>query len=239
MSGSRTFELWSVSKSEWMPWLSLASSVLSDEERDRASRFHFDRDRDLFIVSHAAVRVLLSRWTGLAPHALQFERGDFGKPRLVSDDRSLHFNLSHSSDLALIGISDGGEIGVDVEKISAERGLEDLVSSHFSSGERMVLDGLEGGEWVDCFYRVWTLKEAYLKAEGVGLIDALSGIEFDLIDPGRAPIVKSPLNGFIPGRWEARSLSVSSGYAAAMVIDGGIENVVVKRLVPSEVDFQG
>ena len=66
-----------------------------------------------------------------------------------------------------------------------------------------------------------------------------AGIEFDLIDPARAPIVKSPLNEFIPGRWEARSLSVSSGYAAAMVIDGRIGNVVVKRLVPSEVDFQG
>ena len=145
--------------------------------------------------SHAGpgLRLMLCSLNGAIPENLDL--------RLMADRFTSIFPTHLNS--PLIGICSDGEIGVDVEKVSAERGLEDLVASHFSTGERMVLDGLEGGDWVDCFYRVWTLKEAYLKAEGVGLIDALAGIEFDLVDPMQAPIVKSPLNGFIPGMWES------------------------------------
>ena len=209
--------------------------MLSFDEQARASRFRFQKDRDLFVMSHVALRILLGRATNATPHDLAFLTSPSGKPSL--NGSSLHFNLSHSGDCAVIGICRSCEIGVDVEHVSAERGLKDLVESHFAHEERLTLEQFEGEAWVRKFYRVWTLKEAYLKAEGVGLIDALYEIEFDLSAGTETAIVNSPIEGFRSSDWSVFTPDVADDYACSVVLKGVKTKLDVQRLVPPQADF--
>jgi 4'-phosphopantetheinyl transferase len=93
-------------------------SLLNPAERERAARFRFERDRRRYVVARGRLRELIGARLGRRPEALQFDYGRKGKPRL--SDRALHFNLSHSDDVALYAFSSGCDIGVDIEAIHEE-----------------------------------------------------------------------------------------------------------------------
>ncbi len=110
---------------------------LSADERQRASRFHFDTDCDRYVASHASLRDVLSRYLQCEPHDLKFSANEYGKPFLdrsndFSRSKNIEFNLSHSGDFALIAVTRGRKVGVDVEHIRADIELEDLARRNFS-----------------------------------------------------------------------------------------------------------
>lgn len=132
--------------------------MLSESEAARADRFRFERDRVLFATAHAFLRTILTRYTGAQP---AFVESDHGKPELA--DRAVRFNLSHTRGVVLAGVTTTADLGVDVERMG-ERDLQSLAARVFNERERATWDGTP--EW---FFERWTLKEAYLKARGVGL----------------------------------------------------------------------
>lgn len=146
---------------EWHSWL-------SPEELARASRFHFEADARRYRTSHAALRTLLARLTGLAPLALRLVDGSNGKPRLLAP-RDLHFNLSHSGEWALIGVSHQGPIGVDIEVARPLDDADSLAERNFTPKEYRDYLNAPAPERLQTFYRCWTRKEACLKALGSGL----------------------------------------------------------------------
>lgn len=169
------------------------ASLLSPSERVRAAQFRLDRDRQWFIARRAFLREILGRSVGADPAGIEFVRNEFGKPRVK--DSALYFSASHSSGLALIAVSPAREIGIDVERIDPAFDRAAVARHFFSSSEvRAASDSAEE------FFRIWTRKEAYLKAIGAGF--SLPPESFDVsIDP--------------PG-WLMESFSPAPGYAAAL-----------------------
>ncbi len=144
------------------------AASLSQEERARATRFVFERDRRLYLHAHARLREVLSARTGLPPHLLAYDIGPHGKPSLAG--RGCAFNMSHSGALAWIVVADGGHIGVDVEMRRAMADADDLAARLYTAAERATI-ARAGREARDlAFLTCWTRKEACLKALGVGLL---------------------------------------------------------------------
>ena len=146
----------------------LRGTELSLAEQERAARFHFERDAKRYQVSHAALRLILAQATGLSPSALQFTEGSHGKPHLKSPP-GLHFNMSHSDDWALIGLSRIGPIGIDIEVMTPMDDADLLAQKNFSPAEYAVFHRLPAAQKLASFFRCWTRKEACLKALGSGL----------------------------------------------------------------------
>jgi 4'-phosphopantetheinyl transferase len=178
-------------------------SCLSDAERERAARFRFERDRRRFIVARARLREELAARLGVRPEArlgvrpeaVRFAYGDNGKPRLA--DHALQFSVSHCDDVALFAFSKTAEVGVDIEAIRPVREADAIAVQFFSPLEHAGYAALAPRDRLLGFFRVWTRKEAYVKALGVGFSMALE--RFDLSVAPRGWRVHSffPLPGFI------------------------------------------
>lgn len=196
--------------------------LLSLEERTRAERFHFEVDRNRFVVARGILRLLLGRYLHRTPETICFANGKFGKPLLAGPDANhvLRFNLSHSQDLALYAISSRREIGVDVEFMRPISDLEALARRFFSPQEYSVIRAFPEGEKTSAFFKCWTRKEAYIKALGEGLTRPLDQFEVSLA-PGEKPrLVKVVGDLEEPSRWLFHELSPAPGYAATVVAEG-------------------
>jgi 4'-phosphopantetheinyl transferase len=155
-----------------------AWSILSLDERARAERFVFERDRRDFVAAHALLRGALSRHGGLSHDGWKFESEAAGKPYLVQQS-GLQFNIAHTRGLVACALSLAGPIGIDVECIDGEREIDSISENYFAPSEVAELRACEEGTPRQArFIELWTLKEAYLKALGAGLGRPLDEIAF-------------------------------------------------------------
>jgi 4'-phosphopantetheinyl transferase len=146
------------------------TSVLSDEERARAARFRRERDAHRWSVSRGALRRILARALDRAPAEIRFGEGEHGKPRVLGrNERRVDFNLSHAAGMALIALTEGHPLGADVEQVAPMDDMPLVAERQFSREERQALFALPEAERLGAFYRIWTRKEAYIKAIGHGL----------------------------------------------------------------------
>ena len=140
-------------------------ALLSAEERARAARFYFERDRRSFTAARGGLREILGGVLQAPPAELEFAYGERGKPRLSRPRREdFFFNLSHSGRWALLAWTRAGEIGADIEKMRP--GTEGLAERYFAPEEVAAVRALPAGEREAGFFRCWARKEAYLKALG-------------------------------------------------------------------------
>ena len=149
--------------------------ILSQDERERADRMRFAKHRERHLAAHAALRCILSAQTGRPPDALGFEATSHGKPFLRGEPE-LAFNLSHSEGLGLVAVGTDGccqSVGVDIELLRPVPDALALAHAHFLVQERERLEGIEPALRSHAFLTAWTRKEAYLKAIGTGLDEAL------------------------------------------------------------------
>jgi 4'-phosphopantetheinyl transferase len=192
--------------------------VLAQEEADRAKRLVLKKDRDRFIVARAALRRILSRYTGQSPASHRFSYAKHGKPSLEGAG-NLRFNLSHSRSLALYAVSLGRELGVDVEYMRRDIDARSIAARFFSADETATLNALPETSQIQAFFHCWTRKEAYIKAIGEGVYFGLDKFDVSLA-PGEAAALRR-----VEGRpdeltrWSLRDLTVHPDYAAAVVGD--------------------
>ena len=167
-------------------------AVLDDEERARADRFHFERDRVAYIGAHALTRTLLSAYGTLRPGAWRFEVGAHGKPALVQAGPC--FNLSHTRGLVACAVA-ACAVGVDVEAMDRPQTGEGIAGRYFTAVEQAQIAAVPEAERRAVFFRLWTMKEAVMKATGLGFhlpLDAFSvtlepaGVRFRSADEGPA-----------------------------------------------------
>lgn len=161
---SREIDLWHVRLSG-----SGNVSLLSADERARAERFHFGRDRERFIACRSALRVILAGYLAVPPEAVVFCYGPQGKPFLA--ESQLKFNVSHSADEALIAIALGREVGVDIEQIDRALSVEHLAAAFLTDSERAFFNSQPDCDRRRAFIRCWTRKEAWSKAVGTGIAE--------------------------------------------------------------------
>lgn len=157
-------------------------TLLSPEERQRADQFRFDAPRRSFVIARAALRTLLGRHLDLPPASVLLTVGPNGKPRLgVEHNQSdLRFNLAHSASLALIFLTRGCEVGVDVERLRAVRHAQHIAERYFHPAEIEAIHAVSPAARDAAFLRCWTGKEAVLKAIGLGITGSLAAFQIPM-----------------------------------------------------------
>jgi 4'-phosphopantetheinyl transferase len=200
--------------------------TLSPDERERAGRFYFERDRRHFIVGRGVLRNILGRYLDLEPQALVFSYGPKGKPSLAQElvkaappAVDLRFNLSHSGGLALYAFTYGRDLGVDIEQLRALEDAERIASRFFAAGEVRVFGALPTPLRMQGFFNCWTRKEAYIKATGEGLSMPLDCFEVSLIPGEPARFLRVEGEPAAALRWFLRELDPASGYVAAVCVE--------------------
>ncbi len=173
------------------PLVDASVAWLSDDEAARWKRFIREEDRRRFLLARGLVRSVLARCTGQTPSSLAFEVGPYGKPALVGepDSAATHFNLSHTRGLVVLAVCREAEVGVDVEAIDRNLDPLRLAARNFSISERATLEACADENRATRFFEVWTLKEAYVKALGVGLTHELGAFSV-MLDPQPPSIIE-------------------------------------------------
>ncbi len=147
-------------------------TLLSAAERERYERYHFDKDRVLYLLTRVLIRTTLSRYADLPPEAWEFEENHYGKPRLASpptDAAGLSFNLTNTQGLVALLIARDIPVGVDAEYLNRPVKVLSLADRFFSPDEVHDLRSQDPARQERRFLRYWTLKESYIKARGKGL----------------------------------------------------------------------
>jgi 4'-phosphopantetheinyl transferase len=258
---SSALQLWLAYPSDLAePAIEEACAVLLDDaERARAARFRFARHRIEFVATHALTRVALSHAYLLPPHAWRFSVNKYGKPSTVLGpprtgsgpwggipECGLQFNQSNSLELAacLIARPDAGlgaaaaGVGVDVESIARANEIVPLARRVFSASERAQLDALPVTARPARALSLWTLKEAYIKARGMGLSLPLDGISFLFDGPATMRLEVASGVDDDPGRWRFCQID-HAGHRIALAVDaqaaGDVEIFMVRPPIGSPV----
>ena len=203
---------------------------LSADERARAARFRFDRDRRHFVAARGSLRELVSLYLNTLPDRLDFRYGAHGKPHLAQQGRSdLRLNVSHSSGTALIAVTQGREVGVDIEHISVDIAVEELADTVFSAPEKRSLTHLDGKIKRKAFFRFWTRKEAYIKADGRGVSLPLGRIDVSSSEDRVAILDEAESTWRTCERWMLRTFGVAPDHAAALAAEGQDWHLVCRQ----------
>jgi 4'-phosphopantetheinyl transferase len=201
-----------------------ALQVLSSDERETAARYHFDKDRNQFVQARAALRLILGEYLNVDPRGLEFNYGPQGKPALANHfDDDLRFNLSRRDGLALIAITRGREIGVDVELQLNDIPFFEVAAVSFSAAESRALSDLPKPLRTRGFFNCWTRKEAFVKACGNGLSFPLKQFDVSLAPGEPASLLEVRTEDSHTDealRWTLHDVAVDENYCAALVVEG-------------------
>jgi 4'-phosphopantetheinyl transferase len=208
--------------------------LLAPDERDRAARFRFERDRSRYVVGRGVLRSLLGRYLARGPAEIELVYGANGKPMLAS--APLFFNVTHSGPVALFAFSAQSEIGIDVELDDADFARERIAERFFSPSEVTALRSLPPALQARAFLTCWTRKEAFIKARGDGLTLPLDSFDVTLRPGSPAALLRTAWSKDEPGHWHLQDISEpEQGYIAALAIRSP-GATVVKRRVPAHRD---
>jgi 4'-phosphopantetheinyl transferase len=195
---------------------------LAADEQARAERFHFERDREHFIVARGVLRAILGGYLNRAPESLSFCYSSHGKPALAgeSDGDTIRFSVSHSHGVALYAVTRGREVGIDLERIRSDVAVAEIAGRFFSRREVAMLRTLPTEVQRQAFFHCWTRKEAYIKARGEGL-----SLPLDQFDVSLAPGEPDAVPGTQPdpseaSRWSLQELTPGPSYVAALAVEG-------------------
>jgi 4'-phosphopantetheinyl transferase len=190
--------------------------LLDPAEQARAERFLLERVRRQFVVGRGFLRLTLGRYLGRDPRSLRFTYGNYGKPTL--EGAEVHFNLSHSEERALLGITRVGELGVDLERARKLEDLEGIARRFFAPREVDTLLTVPAEARELAFFNCWTRKEAFIKAVGEGLARALDQFEVSL-QPGASPeLLWVAEDEQEPARWGLEHLEPWPGYVGCVAL---------------------
>lgn len=202
-------------------------SYLSFNEKVRVSKYHFEKDKKTFIVTRGILRFLIAKLLNIPPAEVAFKFQENGKPEL-DHNIGLEFNVSHSGNYALIGISLNKTVGVDIEHIKTDFNVLDIAKTYFYGNEYRELNRLPKSKIHEGFFSLWTKKEAIIKYDGKGL-----GIPLDSFSVSLEPIGST--TDICPvawtGKWSEKNklfcLPSPKGYKAACFVDGSIDKIQV------------
>lgn len=212
--------VWKASLDPSADELARCENRLSVDERARAARFHFERDRRRYVAARGALRQRLSAYLARPADEIVFAYGERGKPSLAGNDTGsqLAFNVAHSHELALMAFTLDRELGVDLEFV---RGMPDampIARRHFTPAEAALL-AADTAKIDERFFWLWTRKEAVIKGVGAGLATPLD--EFDVssgahVLEAKWHVVRVPSQPDPP--WAVCDLAIDAGYRAALAV---------------------
>jgi 4'-phosphopantetheinyl transferase len=212
-------------------------SVLSDDERSRATRFAQDEDRVRFVLGRTLARTMLSRHAAVAPREWRIDVDEHGRPALSTRPArapDLRFNLSHTPGLIACAVAIGREVGIDVEFVRRRLMHENIPERFFSAREVADLRALPPNEQATAFFDYWTLKEAYIKARGLGLALPLGQFTF-VRHANCAPVIEfAPELRDDPSTWQFAQFWPTTDHRMAVAVRraGPDLSIVVSEVIP-------
>jgi len=209
--------------------------LLTPEERTRMARFHFERDRHRYLITRALVRTVLSRYAPVEPGAWTFEPGPHGRPYVTNPHplaQQLRFNLSHTDGLVVLAVTTGREVGVDTESMARNAPLE-VADRFFSKREAEALRALPASAQAHRFWELWTFKESYIKARGMGLSLPLSKFSFQLDQAPQVDIRFEEGLDDSPARWRFWQLRPDADHLVALCLEASASAQPVELLCRS------
>ncbi len=198
-------------------------ALMTPDEVDRHRRFHFERDRRMFVATRAIVRTVLSAYAGVAPADWRFTADAHGKPRIShpSTASPIHFNLSNTKGLVVCAVSVAHELtGVDAEFTGREVEYIQLAERFFSPSEAAAIRVAPSSEQARRFYTTWTLKESYIKACGLGLGIPLDRFSLSACEDAVSIAFDPPLHDD-PAHWQFASMDASPQHRVAVAANTG------------------
>ncbi len=194
---------------------------LSADERARATRFRFARDRERFIAARGLLRKIVAFYLNMAARELRFGYGAHGKPFLAEPECSgLRFNVSHSLDLALIAVAYEREVGVDIEHVRTDIAVKEIAETVLSEPEKHALSRFTGEAKRMAFLQLWARKEAYIKADGRGVSVSLKRVDVSVPANRVAVLDGATGKSKVCARWMLQTLAIGPVYAAALAAEG-------------------
>ena len=219
---------WSLSGNEIHVWaatsavssreLSAFEKTLSLDEVERARQFKFERDRNHFVACRGILRAILAAYLKTGPREVNFEYGPRGKPWVANlpETSRVHFNSAHSEDLFLTAASRICPLGVDVERIRLIENTDDLVKQLLCTTEELAWSKVAESQKVSAFFRLWTCKEACLKATGEGITGRLQEVAVTFLPGEPARLLRPPAMPIPNEDWTLRELEPAGNFAAAL-----------------------
>lgn len=198
------------------------AATLNVDEHARAARFYFERDRQRFIVARGALRMILSRYLAIAAETLDFCYNDYGKPSLALPyaTSGLTFNLAHSGEFALYALARQRQVGVDIEQMRPTVAYEQLAKQVFSLAEQQSLQRVAADQRRVAFFNGWARKEAYIKAQGMGLLLPLDQFTVTLAPDEPPRLVSTQHAPNEAARWSLQAVTPAPSYVGAVVAEG-------------------
>ncbi|HOL95334.1 MAG TPA: 4'-phosphopantetheinyl transferase superfamily protein [bacterium] len=196
-------------------------SLLSPDERERASRFRLSRDRDAYVVARGRLREILSFYLNRDPAGIRFRYSPTGKPALASGQETggIQFNVAHSYRQAVIAVTWNRRVGVDLEYMDV-RAVLTIADEFFSPGEKSAYAKLLPEERMTAFFLWWTRKEAFVKALGEGLSVPLDQFEVSFHPGEPAALRWTGWDSQAPDRWRLEDLALDPGYTGTLAVEG-------------------
>ena len=223
--------VWIAHLSQAKDALPVLEAWLDKRDCERADRFRFAADRARFVLGRGLVRKGLGHYLARTPESIELAYTDLGRPFFPHDEK-IQFSISHTQDLVAVALTAGARVGIDLEAVNNHPDLLELAERIFSPADLQLFQSLATGEKLPAFYRAWTRKEAYLKARGEGIAEALRQISVSL-GPETTHSIEDR-RGQPPQTWRLVSLPLPSTYAGALACDDE-----TRRLEGAFVHFAG
>ncbi len=207
---------------------------LSQDEKNKANRFRFPADRRRFVIARGTLRHLLGRQLNQRPEQVVFYYGAYGKPSVrklsvsladqpqwslpyapAGEGCELHFNLSHSGEIALCALGYGRRVGVDIEQVKTIRRLDGMMKRSLVMSEQRQVEAESVAARSRAFLQRWTCKEAYLKAIGLGLTQSMQTVEVQLDPPELLSVPED-----CPAGWRLHLMNLPAAYVGALAVAG-------------------
>ena len=220
---ARSVDVWAFNLRASAACLEQCRQTLCSTEAARADRFVHAVSRDDFVVAHGVLRHLLARYRGAQPRDLKFSADPNGKPALdtpASGGNLVSFNLTHSRGRALIAVSDGRAVGIDLENVKADVKAIPIARRYFARAELAAIETAPAASQAETFFRYWVAKEALLKGQGVGLRFPIDEFEVQFDDRALSARIGIRTSSRLSSDWTVQMLPVESGWMGAVAVRG-------------------
>lgn len=187
---------------------------LTEEEINRIIKFQKIKDKKQFVIAHVFLRILLGKYLKIPIHQITLFRDTHGKIMIAANSENISFNLSHSEDWVVLAFSKYKDLGVDIERIHDIQDFLQIAEHYFRKEEYEYISKINTESPLCKFYKVWTIKEAFVKATGEGLSRSLKTFSV-----GKDSVINVQLGQDTMGIWRYFALEIDKNYAATVVIN--------------------
>ena len=234
LPGKKEVHLYDLCLADYENFDECYKDILSEEEKDRCVRFISIPERARYIQVHCLLRIILASYLKCWPFQVELCRTKSGKP-VLSGQRNLHFSISYRDEYLFVAVSGNQFIGCDIEKIAAVNYPEEYLKMYFSLEEiGYINSGIGETEKLTSLLRIWTMKEAFVKAKGMGIDEKMK--DYNFVPFFSEEVITLPFDE--GNRWMIRVRNQHVKYLAALAFRGSMPDITCFQDVPGSESFR-